>query len=268
MFQESYMRKVALVIGIMAIIALGAYAYSTIKQTKYMYSGPTSISVVGVGEVFATPDIATFSFTVEAKEPDAVAAQNKSGEIMDAVLAYLKEAGVEARDIKTEYYNLMPQYEYDQVICTQWGCPPQRDPKLIGYQVSQSVTVKVRDTNKAGELVSGVGSKGAMNVSGLSFTIDDEEKLIAEAREKAITDAKEKAEVLAKNLDARIVRMNGYWEEQGGGYPMPYYGMGGDMMKVESAESDMGRPASIPTGENTITSRVNISYEIRSKGRY
>jgi uncharacterized protein YggE len=261
MFQESYMRKIVALVGVMAVLALLAYTYSTIKQTKYMYSGPTTVSVTGVGEVFATPDIATFSFTIEAKELDAVAAQNKSGETMNAVLAYLKETGVEEKDIKTEYYNLTPQYEYPQTICTQWSCPPAGEPKLIGYQVSQSVSVKVRDTAKAGELVSGVGSKGAMNVSGLSFTIDDEEKLMAEAREKAIVNAKEQAEALAKNLDARIVRMNGYWEEQGG-YPTPY-GIGGgmDMMKAES--DAMSRPAELPTGENTITARVNISYEIK-----
>ena len=200
MFQESYMRKIAMLVGVMAIFALGAYGYSTIKQTKYMYSGPTSISVTGVGEVFATPDIATFSFTVEGKDVDASVAQNKATDNMDAILAYLKEAGVEDKDIKTEYYNLMPEYEYSQVVCTQWGCPPQSEPKLKGYQVSQSVSVKVRDTAKAGELLSAVGGKGALNVSGLSFTIDDEDKLMAEAREKAIADAKEQAGVLAKNL--------------------------------------------------------------------
>lgn len=261
MFQEVYMRRIAALVGIMAVVALVAYSYSTVKQTKYMYQGPTSVSVVGIGEVFATPDIATFSFTVEAKETDAVTAQNKANEKMNAVLAYLKESGVEDKDIKTEYYNLTPQYEYPQVgICTQWGCPPEGEAKLTGYQVSQSVSVKVRDTAKAGELVSGVGGKGATNVSGLSFTIDDEESLMAEARQLAIADAKEKAKELAKNLDSRLVRMNGYWEEQGG-YPTPYYGMGGDsMMKAESA---MATPVNLPTGENMITARVNISYEIK-----
>lgn len=263
MFQESYMRKIMAVAGVMAIVALAAYSYYTVKQTKYLYGGPVTISVIGTGEVFAKPDIATFSFTVEAKEVDAVSAQNKAGATMDEVLAYLKEAGVEEKDIKTSYYNLNPRYEYPQTVCTQWNCPPQGEPKLIGYEVSQSVSVKVRDTNKAGELVAGVGSKGAQNVSGLSFTIDDEDKLMAEAREKAIVDAREQAKDLAKNLGKRLGRMTGYWEEQGG-FPMPY-GIGGDdMMKAESAQnSGMSRPAQIPTGENTITSRVNISYEIQ-----
>lgn len=263
MFSESMMVKVKVLVGVMAIVALASYSYYTIKQSKYMWGGPVTISVIGKGEVFAKPDIATFSFTVGAKEADAVASQNKAGETMDAVLVYLKESGIDEKDIKTSYYNLNPRYEYPQVTCTQWSCPPQGEPKLIGYEVSQSVSVKVRDTSKAGELVAGVGSKGAQNVSGLSFTIDDEDKLMAEAREAAIVDAREQAKALAANLGKTLGRMTGYWEEQGG-YPMPY-GIGGamDMMKSESAMSEMSRPASIPTGENTITSQVNISYEIR-----
>lgn len=257
------MRKIVALLGVVAVVALIAYTYSTIKQARYMYSGPTSITVTGIGEVFAAPDIATFSFTVESKEVEASAAQNKAAETMNTVLSYLKEAGIEEKDIKTEYYNLMPQYEYPEVVCTGFYCPPQRgEPKLIGYQVSQSVSVKVRDTNKAGELISGVGQRGAMNVSGLTFTIDDEESIKDEAREMAITDAKEKAETLAKSLGARIVRMNGYWEDQGG-YPIPY-GMGGgyDMKAADAAMMESVAPE-LPTGENMVTVRVNISYEIR-----
>lgn len=255
------MRKIVALVGVMAVVALAAYTYSAVKQAKYMYQGPTTISVVGTGEVFAKPDIASFSFSVEAKEADATTAQNKAGETMDAIVAYLKEKGVEEKDIKTGYYSLSPWYEYPEVVCTTWNCP-RSEPELKGYQVSQSVTVKVRDTEKAGELVSGAGDKGAMNVSGLSFTIDDEDALKAEARELAIRDAREKGEALARNLGTRIVRMNGFWEEEGG-YPMPY-GMGGDMMaKAEMSVAEPSRDAVLPTGENTITVRVNISYEIK-----
>jgi hypothetical protein len=256
------MRKIVALIGAMAVIALIAYTYSTVKQARYLYQGPTTISVVGEGEVFAKPDVAAFSFSVESKEADATSAQDKAAETMDEILAYLKDEGVEEKDIKTEYYNFSPRYEYPDV-CTAWNCPPRNDePKLIGYQVTQSVSVKVRDMEQAGKLVAGVGDKGAMNVSGVSFTIDDEESLKAEAREKAIADAKEKAEVLAANLGTRIVRMTGFSEE-GGGYPMPYGYGGADMMKAEMDAVESSRPAALPAGENTVTSRVNISYEIR-----
>ena len=260
MFQESYMRKIMATVGIVAVLALASYTYYTLKAAKYLYSGPTTISVSGEGEVLATPDVATFSFTVESKENDAVTAQNKSAETMSAILAYLKEAGVEEKDVKTEYFNLSPRYDYPQVVCTAWGCPPAGEPKLIGYQVSQNVSVKVRDTAKAGEILSQIGSKGAMNVSGLSFTIDDTNVFKAEAREKAIADAKVKAEALAENLGVDIVRMNGFWEEEMGS--SMYYGKGGMDMAM-SGSSMSPRAAELPMGENIITARVNISYEIR-----
>ena len=263
MLHDTLIRKIAIACGTMIVIALMAYTYSTYKESQYMYSGPVSISVEGTGEVFAKPDIATFSFTVEAKEGDAVTAQNKSSETMASIIAYLKEKGVAEKDIKTAQYSLTPQYEYPQTVCTQWGCPPQTgEPKIVGYIVSQSVTVKVRDTAKAGELVSGIGEKGAQNVSGLSFTIDDEEALKAEAREKAILDAQTKAKVLAHNLGARIVRMNGYWD--GVDYPVPY-GIGGDAMMAKERTSSVyaPQPAELPLGENMIRIKVNISYEVR-----
>lgn len=260
MFQESYMRRIVAIVGVMAIVALGAYTYSTVKQAKYLYQGPTSISVTGIGEVSAKPDLATFTFTIEAKEGDATTAQNKVAETEAGILAYLKESGVEEKDVKTENFNLSPRYEYPQTVCTQWSCPPAGEPKLIGYQVSETVTVKVRDAGKAGELVANVGSKGATNISGLSFTIDDDEVQKAEAREKAITDAKKKAEVLAKSLGVRLVRMNGYWEEQNG-VPMPY-GMGGDMMMKSESAVAAPRAVQMPSGENTFKVQVNISYEI------
>lgn len=261
MFQESCLRKVAAAVGVMAVVALGAYTYYTLKQAQYIYSGPTTISVTGKGEVFAKPDVATFTFTVEGKEKDASVAQSKAAESMNVVLAYLKEAGIEEKDVKTEYYNLTPQYEYPQVMCTQWSCPPQGAPKLIGYQVNQKVSVKVHDTGKAGEIISKVGEKGAMNVSDLSFTINDIEAVKAEAREKAITDAQEQSKTIAKNLGVRIVRMNGFWEDAGG-YPMPYGVGGGTEMKSADVAQTMVAPE-LPTGENTITVHVNLSYEVK-----
>jgi len=264
MLQEPYVRKIAALVGVAAIVALSAYTYSVLKEAKYMFSEPTTISVSGTGEVFATPDIATFNFTVEGKGDDAVSAQNEVAETMDEINSYLLDVGVEEKDVKTNYYNLTPRYEYPDSDCDGWGyCPPSRkEPTLIGYEVNQSISVKVRDTEKAGEIISTVGQMGAMNVSGLSFTIDDEDVLYAEAREKAIDDAREKAEVLAENLDAHIVRMNGYWEEDGG-YAMEYGRGANTKIMFDTAESAILQAATLPLGEDTVTVQVNISYEIR-----
>lgn len=260
MFTQPYMRGIVALLGVAAIIGLLAYTYYAVTQARYAYSGPTMISVSGEGEAIAMPDIATFSFGVHAEGADAGAAQNQSAESVNAIVSWLGEQGVEERDIKTLYYNLNPRYEYTESICNTRGYCPPGERILRGYEVNQTIQVKVRDTAKAGDLISGAGSRGATDISGLEFTIDDETNLKAEAREKAIQDAQEKADQLAEDLDVRIVRMTGFYEDNGV-YPM-YYGKGGDMAVAESAMDGAAAPR-VPSGENTITSRVTITYQVR-----
>jgi uncharacterized protein len=244
----------------LVVVALGAYTYFTWTQAKQWNSGPTTINVTGTGEVTAVPDIATFSFSVRAEGADATAAQGASAEAVNAVMAYLKEQGVEEKDTKTSNYTLNPKYSYETKPCA-FGmyCPPS-DPVQVGFEVYQSITVKVRDMNKAGALLSGVGEKGATDISGLTFAIDDENKSKSDARALAIEDAKAQAQKLADQLDVRLVEMIGFYEETP---HMPYYGMGGAMMDSMSARAEMAPSPEVPAGENTVTSRVTLTYKIR-----
>lgn len=245
-----------------ATVALLVYAQATYRMTQNQF-GPTTINVQGEGEVLAKPDIGSFSFSVRSEGKEAAEAQEKSAEKNNAIIAYLQEQGVEEKDIKTQYYNLNPKYRYEERVCPFGSYCPPGEPIIDGYEVSQNVTVKVRDLGKSGDLITGVGEKGASDISGLTFTIDDTTVLEAQAREEAIADAKEKAGRLAKNLDARIVKMVSFYEEQGG-YPMPY-GYGGDMMMEKAAVAMDAAPITpnLPTGENTIRKVVSITYEIR-----
>ena len=197
---------------------------------------------------------------MNAKEADAVTAQNNVARDMDTIYTYLKEKGVAEKDIKTTGYYLNPRYEYPNTRCIDGYCPPQGEPKLIGYEVSQSIDVKVRKTPDAGMLISGVGERGATNVGSLNFTIDDEESLKEEARTAAIADAMTNATILAEKLGGRLVRMTGYWEDQGA---MPYNMAGGYSMDMAMSAKVESAPAVIPTGENTIISIVHITYEVR-----
>lgn len=260
MFQDSHIRTIAKLVGAAAVIALLAYTYYAFVQARQISNMPMSITVDGKGEIFAKPDVATFNFSVNAKEADAAAAQNSAATRLNDIVSYLKEKGIDEKDIKTTGYYLNPRYEYPDVRCTEWGCPPSGEAKLIGYEVTQSVDVKVRKTEDAGMLISGVGEKGATNVGNLNFTIDDEDSLKTAARETAIADARQKAQDLADKLGVRIVRMNGYWEDQG--YPMPYGYGGADMMQSAVKNESFAAPQ-IPVGENTITSVVHITYEVR-----
>jgi len=171
--------------------------------------------------------------------------------------AILRKTGVEDKDVKTSSYYLNPKYRYETRVCPANSYCPPGEPIIDGYEVSQTITVKVRDLDAAGNLISGVGERGATNISGLSFTIDDESVLKAEARTSAIEDAKEKAEKLAADLGVSIVRIMSYYEEEF--YPA-YGGYGGDMME-RSVEQSVA--PEMPTGENMINSTVSVTFEIR-----
>lgn len=242
------------------LLAATIYAFKSIRYVGSGVSATNTISVTGDGEVFAVPDTATFSVTIQERAKDVMTAQTAATKKNNDVIAYLKEAGVEEKDIQTADYNVSPQYEYSNGACTNGYCQPGKQT-LIGFEVTQTLTVKVKDTDKAGELLSGVGAKGASSVSGLSFTIDDQDQLEADARNKAIADAKEKADKLAASLGVSIVRIVGFSENS----YQPYYtyGRGGAAMDSVKLEAAAAPSPELPVGQNKITSNVNITYEIR-----
>ena len=254
----------------MAATALGVLALfltvgvvSELKGLRFIGTGvpaTNTISVSGQGEVFAVPDLATFSVTIRERAKEVGGAQDTATEKGNDIIAYLKQAGVEEKDIKTADYSVYPQYEWKAEACPVGSYCPGGEQILVGFEVSQTLSVKVRDTKKAGDLLSGVGSRGASEVSGLSFTIDEEDTLKAEARGMAIKDAQTKAEALASDLGVRLVRVVGFYENDYG-YPVPYaYGMGGDI----AVRSEAAKVApEIPVGENKIVSSVSVTYEIR-----
>lgn len=254
-------------LAVLALLALYllVLVLSEFKSMRYIGSGVSAsntITVSGEGEVSAVPDTATFSVTIQERAKTVAAAQEIATEKSNAVVEYLTEAGIEEKDIQTADYSVYPEYEYSTKACApNEYCVPGKQV-LVGYQVSQTITVKVRDTEQAGDLLTGVGERGASQVSGLSFTIDDEEALQNAARDEAIAKAKEKADNLARALGVDVVRVVGF-SENGSYPPMPYaYGRGGVAMDMAANQEAKVSPI-LPTGENKIYSNVTITYEIR-----
>lgn len=217
-----------------------------------------TISVTGKGEVVAIPDIATVSFSVTESAKTVAEAQRLATEKTNKAIALLKGKEIAEKDIATENYSFYPKYEYNQGLCTQYGCSNGKQV-LIGYEVSQSVSVKIRKTDIAGEILTGLGALNVQNLSGLSFSVDKREVLEREARQKAITEAQTNAEQLAKDLGVHLVGIVSY--NEGTNYPMPYYAKA---TAVEAYDSRAGAPApELPKGETKIISNVTIVYEIR-----
>jgi len=250
------MRWGRIVLMILALF-LAVQAIVAIKSLDTPNISYNSITVIGEGEVVSIPDIANFSFAVSADAKTVSEAQTQVTEKMNAVLAALKDQGIEDKDIKTTNYSVYPKYTYTAGVCGPTYCPPSQQV-LDGYTASHNVSVKVRKTEEVGDALAAVGDKGATDISSVSFTTDDPDQLTEDARAKAIADARAKAKVLAKDLGVRLVRVVSFYENSG---PRPYlemaYGMGGD-----GAVKATPTP-SLPTGENKTTVSVSVTYEIR-----
>ncbi len=251
-----------LAIGIASVMSATTYGRS-IQPSSYR-----SFTVSGEGKATGIPDVAQFSFSVVTEGgKDIGALQQENTKKANAAIAFLKENGVEAKDITTSYYDVSPRYQ-NYACGTSIGyatgsmisapsiepCPPA---DIVGYTVSQSVSVKSRDFTKTGALLSGVVEKGANTVSSLSFVIDEPDTIESEARTEAIAKARTKAEAVAKAGGFSVGRILSITE----GYVSPSYERAYATMDMVS--SGKGAPVSptIEPGSQDVVIDVSISFE-------
>ncbi|HEV8666297.1 MAG TPA: SIMPL domain-containing protein [Candidatus Paceibacterota bacterium] len=269
--QGARLRTALLVTVILLAVFLAVEAIGGIMGWRYIGTGvaaTNTISVSGHGESLGVPDIATFTFSVVSDKTTVADAQADATAKANAITDYLTSAGVSKNDIQTSNYSIEPQYDYQTQVCPQAAVTSGAasapvycgggNQVLKGYEVSQSTTIKVRDTSKAGDLLAGVGSKGATQVSGLTFTFDNPDSIQTDARNKAIADAKTKADALAKQLGVTLVRVTSFNENTGGTGPRPMvYSMASGAADTKAVAPE------ISTGQNDVTDDVTITYEIK-----
>lgn len=252
---EEHMHKTmktaaAVLIAVAALLA--AYQYRVSVGMTY----PTkTFSVDGTGDVDTTPDLATFSVTVTTDGgKNVVEVQSANAEKMNRVDAFLKDQGVAKEDLKTLQYNLSPRYTYTP--CSPTGACPA--PAIAGYNLTQTLRVKVRDNAKLGDLLSGVVANGANSVSDVSFVVDDDSSAKDAAREKAIVDAQKKAAAIAQAAGFQLGKLVTLYENSA---PQPYDGMGGNGGVM--AEKATIAPVVDP-GTQLTKVQVTLTYEIKN----
>jgi uncharacterized protein len=245
-------------LGVLVSIFVIALTVYTFKAIGFIGSAPVvnTISVSGHGESFAVPNIATVSFSVEKTAKTVADAQNQVTKVMNDVLAALKTNGIAEKDIQTTSYDINPKYEYQSSVCTSSGiCPPSKQI-LTGYIVSDTIQIKIRAIDTAGDIIGVLGQKNVTNLSGLTLSVEDDSAVKTEARNKAIAEARQQAESIAKGLGVRLVRITSFNES---GSVRPIYYSTKDMMS-----NAVGAAApSIPVGQNKSSSDVSITYEIQ-----
>jgi uncharacterized protein YggE len=233
-----------------AVSMAGALSQPAFAQEKNVSEKQSSIVVTGDGEVQAAPDMAILDLSVLREAKTAREALTDNNKAMTKVLAAMKEAGIEDRDLQTSGINIQPTYTYPN---DKNGL---KAPKIIGYNVTNGLTVRVRDLNKVGDLLDKSIDLGVNQSGGLRFINDDPSKVLMDARKKAMENAMEKAKVLTETAGAKLGRVLEITEYSNNPRPMPM--ASAKMVRMEAA----GDSVPVSAGENSYNVNVTVKFEI------
>lgn len=205
-----------------------------------------TINVDGEGRVTVVPDIATLSLGVETRGESVETAQGENTRVMNNMIEQVKAVGVVSDDLQTVNYNVRED--------RRWN-PETQDYDSLGWVVSQTLEVTLRDVDLVPEVLSVAGKNGVTNVNGPNFRVDDPESQMASARKEAVADAKEKAEAIAEALGVELDGVVAYDEFTGG---PPVFRAFSTI--AESADAEV--VPEIETGTEELKLNVNITYRI------
>jgi uncharacterized protein YggE len=208
------------------------------------------ISVAGEGRVSVKPDVASITLGVSTLRPTVAEARDAAATALDAMISAMKAGGVDDSAIQTQGLNIYPEYRYSN----------DGEQALLGFRVTNTVSAKLRDVDRTGEIVDAAVSAGGdeATIQGIAFTIDDPEDLRDQARAAAVADAKKRAETLAAASGVSIG--NPISISEGGVFEPPVYYERG------AAASDAVQAAPetpIEPGELEVVISVNVTWEIK-----
>jgi uncharacterized protein len=227
--------------------------------------GSTLLSLTAEGRSYRTPDIANFSAGVVTQADTAGQAITANSSRMNDVVTALKRAGIADRDIQTSAITLQPRYSNPdleaQILArrsSQPYVPPIKpsSPKIIGYEARNTVQVRVRRLGEMGRIIDTLVAQGANEVNGPSFTLDEPQAALDEARTEAMTESRRRAELYARAAGMHVVRILSI-SETGGYYPV---------QEMTMARVAMAPPAPPPTpvapGELTMSASLSVQFEL------
>ena len=206
------------------------------------------LMLTGRGEVKMAPDMAIVDFGVESQGSTAKAALEANTRNMAALLATLKAAAVDDKDIQTNNFSVQPRYD---------DKPNVNPPKIVGYAVNNAVSVAVRKLDNLGALLDKAVAAGSNQINNVGFTVSDPNAARDTARKAAVKDATSKATVLADAAGVKLGALQSM-SEQGGGQVIPM----AKMSRMAQAPMD-AQAVPISEGQVSITADVNMVWEMQ-----
>lgn len=210
---------------------------------------PETISVSGTGRVTLQPDRYTFTVGVQTQAATVEDAVSENNSRVAAVVAALKKAGAADADVRTSGFSIYPQQDY-----SQQGKPP----RVVGYQVTNNITVTRKQASDAGRLLQAAINAGVNTASSLSFDVSDPRRGRDEGLRAAFDDARAKASILAAAAGRTLGRAMAITEGVVQTAPPPRPMMRGVMAaKAEVSE------VPVESGSQEQTFSVSVVFELR-----
>jgi uncharacterized protein YggE len=226
-------------IGLSAALAMSAAARAEETPARL-------ITLSGHGEVMKAPDMAMLSMGVNSNAATAGEALAANSTSMQALLAALKQAGIDEKDIQTSDFTVQPRLDYGS---NNTGQPP----KVVGYDVVNMVRVTVREIPALGGILDKAVQSGSNQIGGISFAVKDQQAALDEARKMAVADAIRKADVYAAAAGVALGQIVSISESGGYSPPVP--------MRARAMAAEAAPP--IAAGQQTLAIDVNITWEIK-----
>lgn len=223
-----------------AILAAASPALS--EETRM----PRIISLTGHGEVRSVPDVAIVTSGVLSQGKTAAEALTANTSAMTAIFAALKEAGIADKDMQTSNFMVQPRYNFQD----------GKAPELVGYDVSNNVTVTLRKIGDLGGLLDRLVKAGSNQINGIAFDVSQPEAALDEARKLATADAARKARIYAEAMGVSLGNVMSISESGGYQPPMP-------MARGKVMMADAAPPVPVAAGEQSMSIDVNITWEIK-----
>ena len=248
--------QVAPSVGVVSGVS-GAPAFSgTVSAVSN--GGQAGIWVSGEGSVALEPDLALLNIGVEATAATVAEARAQAAEAMGSIVRAVKTLGLADRDIQTRSFNIFPQYDREEVVIAGRRTGRQ---VLVGYRVSNTATIKIRDLEEIGTIIDDVAEAGgdATRINGINFTIEDPKPFMTSLREVAVADALAKAQQFASLTQVTLGRLV-FITEAGGGVPVVK-----DFARQAFAEGAVlaSSPTSISGGELELRMTVQAVFAIQ-----
>ena len=209
------------------------------------------LTVSETGMIPQAPDTAFVTFGLETAGKSLTEAQRRNSSIMSKVMERLRDLQIDKERIQTSSFTVSPQYRPPS---NRPADAPPAPPEIIGYLVSNMMTVEIRVLDKVGTVIEEVLKAGANNFQGLHWGLHDEQAVRLSALKQAAGKARQKAAVLSEALHVKLVRVLSV--NEGGHVVRPAVAMA--RMALESSAGDVP----ISSGELKVEATVTLIYEI------